>query len=418
MSKKEAELVTILDRVLNGIHAAAAELDKQPADVTKLDLQTNDYGVTDWDLRKLGGLGLIKSTYFPTEDKELKTIKSMKDDKKYIGKLERDVLELSEMQESIIFAISKNPKIIMRPYVSRTKAKIKRALNLVLSDLHIGSDIKKEETGVLDFGKVEESRRLAKIVQETIEYKQDHRNETELNVMLLGDMIENLLHDSADGAPLAEQFARALHLLSQALGHLSNQFPKVTVYCLTGNHDRNIARHKQRAVSQKWDSIGTMLYYALKTNLASNKNMSFVIPKTPYYVYKVFDKKIFMTHSDTVLIVGNPSSNIKTGTLEDRINSINAALPDNEEYSVFVVGHVHTASCIHLSNGAVLMTNGPLVPPNEFAISLGLFEAACGQYLFESTEGYPVGDLRFIKVGSDTDKDASLDKLIKPFGGF
>lgn len=417
--KKDPKLpLPLLDRVLKAITNAADELGKDPSQVTPLDLASNDYGITNWDLRKLGGLALIRNTHFPVEDRELSTIKALKDDKKYLNQLERDIVELSNLEASLSKALENTPAVKVKPYVPSKKSKVKRALNLVISDTHFGSDIKKEDTGRLDYGPVEEARRFAKIIEETIAYKLNHRNETHLNVLLMGDLIENLLHDHADGAPLTNQFGRALHLLAQGLGHLVNHFPSITVYCTTGNHGRNIARHKQRAVSQKWDSIETMLYIALKSKLSGYKNINFVIPKTPYLVYEVFGKKIFVTHGDTVLSIGNPGSSIKTGGMEDKINAINASLPDNEEYSVFIVGHHHVASCTHLSNGAVMITNGPLVPPNEFAVSLGLFEAACGQYLFESVEDYPVGDIRYIKVDSRDDKNKELSKIIAAWEGF
>ena len=82
---------------------------------------------------------------------------------------------------------------------------------------------------------------------------------------------------------------------------------------------------------------------------------------------------------------------------------------------MFVVGHVHTASVTHLSNGAVMMTNGAMVPSDEYAVSIGLFENFCGQYMFESVKGYPVGDCRFIRVSKVDDQNKELDKIIKPF---
>jgi predicted phosphodiesterase len=419
MSKKVPNKDTgLVDRVLKAIKSASKELKKEPHEVTTLDLLSNDYGITNWDLRKLGGLALVKNTHFPYEEKDLRTIKDLRTEKSYINKLEKDLVDAQNLEESLADALENAPAIKVSPYKPSKKGKVKRHLSLVISDTHFGSDIKQEETGRLKYGTVEEARRFAKVIEETISYKANHRDETHLNVLLLGDLIENQLHDPADGAAITEQFARTLHLLSQGIAHLSSAFPSLTVYCTTGNHGRNTARHKTRAIAQKWDSIETMIYIALKAKLSECKNVKFVIPKAPYIVYEVFGKKIFITHGDTVLMTGNPGNNIKTGTLEDKINSINAALPDSQEYAVFIIGHHHVGSCIHLSNGAVLITNGPLVPPNDFAISLGLFEAACGQYLFESVEGYPVGDVRYIKVGLEDDNNKDLDKIIKAWEGF
>lgn len=404
------ELKTIID----AIKSAAKEHEVRPQLVTKTMIFDK---VNDWSLRKCGGLSGILKAHFPQEDKDLGSISKTKSQASYIQKLEKALGEkiISDEKSLKVFNSLTLPKF--KEFKRKNNKKINRAVNLVLSDLHFGSDISKRETGGLDFGKVEEARRLARIVQEVIEYKPQYRNETELNVILLGDMIQNQLHDARDGAPMAEQVCRAIHLVSQALIHFSNHFPKVTIYCNTGNHGRNGVRHHKRAVNQKWDSLETIVYFALKDAFKNVKNIKFELPLTPYVTYEVFDKKIFATHGDTVLKPGYPGKAINVGSLENQINKINATLNDNAEYSVFIVGHVHTASTTHLANGAVMITNGALVPSDEFAVSIGLLENSCGQYLFESVPGFPVGDMRFIRVNSKDDKNKELDKIIQKFSG-
>jgi UDP-2,3-diacylglucosamine pyrophosphatase LpxH len=298
--------------------------------------------------------------------------------------------------------------------VKSTK-KLKRNVHLVLSDHHYGSDIRKEETGFQNYGKVEESRRLAAVIKETIEFKLQHRDETELTIHLLGDMIENKLHDPQDAAPLAEQVCRAIHILTQAIAQCAENFPKVTVKCATGNHGRTLSRHEKRATSAKWDSIETMIYYSIKNSLTNYENVEFDLPKTPFVVTDSLGARIFSTHGDTVLNPGNPGKSINVRSLEHQVNSINATLRDNKEYNVFIVGHIHTASITQLTNGAVVITNGALCPPNGFATSIGILEGVGVQVLFESVPGFPVGDIRFIKVGSKEDQNVELDKIIKPW---
>lgn len=333
--------------------------------------------------------------------------------KAFSQRVARDALFIRQVEEA--------GRIIFRDKITPTGWSLKksdaptaRALNLILSDLHFHAMVDGRE-GPYNYGPVEEARRLAKIVLETAEYKMQYRKETELNVSIIGDIIQGQLHDKRDGAPLAAQAAAAAHLLVQALVYLASHFPKVKIRCVSGNHGRNTARHHDRATLQKWDSIETMLYTMLKHGVAHIKNITLEIPKTPYLTYKVFDKRIFGTHGDTVLNPGNPGQAIKVNALEQQINRINASLPDSEEYSVFFCGHVHVGSLVHLPNGSTLITNGCLIPSDSYGVSLGLFEITCGQTLFESVKGYAAGDYRFIYVDESTDKDASLDKIVTPY---
>jgi hypothetical protein len=348
------------------------------------------------------------------EQAAIEKLKASKSNTKTFNeRVARDTLFIQQVEEAakVVFANKITPTGWS---LKKSDAPTERALNLILSDLHFHALLDDTE-GPHNYGPIEEARRLAKIVLETAEYKVQYRKETELNLSIIGDIIQGQLHDPRDGAPLAMQVAAAAHLLVQAIAFLASQFPKVKVRCATGNHGRNPGRHKDRAVLQKHDSIETMLYVALKHGVAHIKNVTVDIPKTPYLTYKVFDKRIFGTHGDTVLNPGNPGQAIKVNALEQQINRINASLPDAEEYSVFFCGHVHVGSLVHLPNGSTLITNGCLIPSDAFAVSIGLFEVTCGQTLFESVKGYAAGDYRFIYVDKATDKDASLDKIIAPY---
>lgn len=300
-------------------------------------------------------------------------------------------------------------------FIRRPENYPERYVNLVLSDLHFGSDIIGKRTGGQSFGPVEESRRFTLIVKNTCEYKLDHRKESKLRVLLLGDIIQNQLHDKRDGDLLALQAARAIHLLIQGISTLANEFPEVEVHCVTGNHGRFTEVHQKRAVLHKFNSLETVIYYAVKSACASLKNVTFHIPETPFAAIDQFGHRIFATHGDTVLTPGNPGKAIKIESLEHQINRINATLPDAQEYGVFIVGHVHIPSLTYLPNGAIMMTNGCLLPVDEFAVSIGLMEQRSGQWLFESTPEYIVGDCRLLRVPKETDTNEALDRIIKPW---
>lgn len=304
-----------------------------------------------------------------------------------------------------------------RSYAKEYKAK-KRVLTLVLSDLHFGADIKASETGFLDYGPVEEARRLAEIVRQTVNYKIQHRQETKLIVNLAGDILQGKLHDPQDAAPMAEQICRAVHLLGQALAHLGGHFSDVQVNCCSGNHGRDLNRHQKRASSSKWDSVETVIYFALKQAMKQYRNITFNIPRTPFLTYDVFGAKYFLSHGDTVLNAGNPGKAINIKNLEFQINRINASFKDNDEVKVVMVGHTHCSSVSLLNPGVVLVTNGALEPNDSFAVSIGILESSASQTLFEAIPSVPFGDCRIIRVGANTDKDNTLDEIISPWVSF
>jgi hypothetical protein len=322
----------------------------------------------------------------------------------------RDVLYLEQV-EAICKSVFKGKMNPSGYALQKSKTAVERHLHLVLSDLHFHS-LLDSRVVPYKYGPVEEARRLAQVVKTTAEYKLQYRKETTLNLALIGDIIQNQLHDKRDGAPLSEQVAAAIWLLTQAISFLSTHFPKVVVRCTPGNHGRMLERHQDRATLSKWDSIENMIYFALKMSCANLKNVTFDIPYKPFIEYSVFGYHFFGTHGDTVLKVGYPGSRIDVAAVEKEVNRINAASLHQHgwKYDVFFIGHVHIGTAIRLQNRSKVFTNGALIPPDEFSGSMGAFEADCGQTIWESVKGHPVGDYRFIEVSDDRQ---GLDK--KPF---
>lgn len=332
---------------------------------------------------------------------------------------------VQSINEEFCKTFDKNLKIISQRLTSKDKKSVsnyggknkfhtKRALNLILSDLHLHSLLDEREVP-FKYGEIEEARRLAAVINATIHYKTHYRDETVLHVHLLGDIIQNMLHDPRDGAPLAEQAAAAVSLLTQAIAILSLHFLEVYIHCTSGNHGRNVARHPHRAITQKWDSIENIVYYSVKMACADLSNVKFEIGYKPYYDCKIFDHWMFMTHGDTVINPGNPSKSINVTNVRKQINEINATAPAGKRYNLFACGHIHTASQTHLPGKCVFLTNGALVPPDSYAISLGIMDSTCGMWLFETTEKYVFGDSRLIIVDEADDRNKSWDALIKPF---
>lgn len=292
----------------------------------------------------------------------------------------------------------------------------KRIVNIALSDLHYHSLLDPREVP-FEYGPLEEARRTAQIVQEVCEYKPQYRDDSELFVHVFGDIIQGDIHDPRDAATITEQFGAATYLLTQAVTIWSSAFKRVTVRCVPGNHGRNKRRHPERATTQKWDSFENMIYFALKMAVATLPNVKVEIPYAPYYTYQAFDKQGFVTHGDTVLDAGFPSSTIDIKKIRNAINELNAA-NDEKESDFFLIGHVHCGAIVEIPSGPTFMSNGCLVPPDGYAVSRGILKQKCGQQLWESVKGHICGDRRFLNVGEETDKDGSLDKIIRPYTGF
>jgi len=286
-----------------------------------------------------------------------------------------------------------------------------RAIVLLLSDLHFGADLSGADNPT-PFGAVEEARRFEHVIVEAVEYKKRHRDQSELVLLLNGDLIEGyLLHDLRSGAPLTEQKLIFWKHLSASIGLLSREFPRVRVYCQPGNHGRDVVRHPGRATSEKWDGHEWSMYWALKEMSRRLDNVTFDIPQRAISVVDLYGKKLLVTHGDTELKIGHPDRAAERNRqVLDRVNS---ALTYGVRFDGAAFGHWHAP---RFQPGVVeLLFNGALVPPNGFARSMGFTGEQCGQFVFESVPGHLIGDLRLIRVGPEQDRDTRLGSIIPPF---
>jgi hypothetical protein len=326
---------------------------------------------------------------------------------------EQHFLQEFERISKVIVGRYKAPS--RRPRLNKSTKK-HRILNVLLSDLHYGALLDGREVP-MQYGPVEEARRTASILVQAADYKRQYRKDTTLYVHIIGDIIQGKLHDPQDAAPIAAQVQAAVHILAQGLMYLAGEFAKIKVYCTPGNHGRDKSRHHDRAVTQKWDAYETAVYTALRLMAQTNPrlNMEVVMPRTPYYDCRIFDKLAFFTHGDTVMKPGNPGKSIDIESVRNQANRFNKLSKLGRPYDMFATGHVHIGSVTQLPEGQIFMTNGCLIPTDAYALSIGAPGVNCGQWIWESVEGFVVGDQRFVTVDQATDRDGRLDDIIKPF---
>lgn len=332
--------------------------------------------------------------------------------RKEVIALSREMMMLSRIDEiaTRVFAGKVEPRGYAKKPGTGKKARILRAH---LSDLHIGAALDSRELPQ-PFGRREEARRLAKITAEICDYKPQHRETTELNLLLNGDLIDGMLmHFYRDGDPLTEQWVVCLELLCQVVAHCAASFPAVKIDVQPGNHGRNKLIHPGRATSSKWDSFEFMLGYSLRKACERLSNVEIRLTRRPYSILESFGEHGFMSHGDTdSLNVGSVGKSISVEKIETQISRINASGVYGHKFSFFVAGHLHTPLMLELPSGTFIL-NGCLRPPTGHDLANGYFPS-CGQWIWESVEGYPVGDARLLRVGPSEDQDDSLEKIIKP----
>jgi len=331
------------------------------------------------------------------------------------GQRRSEQVELQLARDSIFFdeledRIAKYKHIVLPPLKQTKKATDKKIIaSLLLSDLHFGSMLGPEVA--YPYGALEESRRMGSVIQQTIDAFSDQTDY--LNVYILGDIIQNQLHDMRDGAPLAAQTAAAIHYLSQTIEQLQVHFPVINIYTSTGNHGRFTSRHKDRATHQKWDSLEQVIYYSLSKVFEKRKGVTVHLNKSHFVCHSVLGHYVFATHGDTVLNVGSPNSSINVKGVEGIVSRVASNFQVHPK--LFLCGHTHSPTLHVMNSGARLIMNGALVPSDEYASTQGWIKTTSGQWGWLTSEGKPCYDIQFLEVGRKDDSDKELNKIITPY---
>lgn len=409
----------LLNKLIQSIELIANTLNIHPLELTYKLYKNNDGEYSKEEFNLFGGFNFIKQKYFSYNIFNIwSEIYKAKNIKQAYDKLYNFIKELDLHIKEALELTNQLPKLEYSPnkYIDK-KHKIsnkdKRYLTLNLSDLHIGSDLSSKYSKY-NYGKIEEARALASVVRSVCTYKLRYRKNTILIVNILGDIIQNILHDLTTADYLHVQTTRAIWLLTQAIKQFSMHFPQVIVNFAVGNHGRDIALNKQRAVSLKFNGIETTVYYAVKIACQDLKNVKFNQTYSPFITYKTFDYNVYATHGDTHLMIGNPGKNINIEKISNKINMINAAQKHSDEYDIFIIGHVHHPLITTVNSGAFLIINGTLSPPDDFAQSIGINSNQQIQIMYETVAEHAIGDIRFIDVTNSV-TDSSLDKIIIPY---
>lgn len=255
---------------------------------------------------------------------------------------------------------------------------------LLLSDFHWGEVVLAPEVGgVNEFNMEIARKRLQRVVEKTCDLLRNHvvGDYPGLVVCLGGDMISGSIHDELEQTnegTVMEQALDVFEHLQTALRSLADEFGKVHVPCVTGNHGRSNRKWqaKRRAtLSYEW-----LVYQFLQRAFAGDDRFTWAIPDGPDVDFDLLGTRYRLTHGDTFKagdgIIG-PLGPITRGTLKRS----HMAASMHQPFDYLLMGHWHS-----LIWGSGQIVNGSLKGFDEFAMSLSITPEPPAQALWLTTE--------------------------------
>lgn len=237
--------------------------------------------------------------------------------------------------------------------------------SLFISDLHWGEVVDPSQIGGVNEYNLEiAQRRLRECVTRTIYLLKQHVVNPDFPgiVMILGgDMVTGDIHEeltATNEREIMPTFVDLFGVLAWAISTMADQFGRVFVPCVTGNHGRNT--HKIRAKGRNFTSYDWLLYVMLEKHFAADKRVSFYIPNGPDALFKIFGTRYLLTHGDQFR--GGDGMIGALGPIlrgDHKKRSRNSQV--GHEYDILLMGHWH--QLIQLRK---LIVNGSLKGYDEY----------------------------------------------------
>lgn len=291
-------------------------------------------------------------------------------DRKY-----KEAIKDLAFQDNVIKVMKENIQAIRpvqppKKLVFAKKTKTEETAVLCLGDLHIGEVVDSEETGGINHYDLDVFRYrlqfLAETVVDIIRNKMVGYNIKNLEIFGLGDYISGMIHselvETSGGKNIIDWLNFGSVVLAQFVQELAMEFEKITISCIVGNHGR---LHQKPRFKNRYINFDYIMANQWSLLLQNQKNVSFNIPKSFYYIRNVEGHNFLLLHGDNNKSwMGIPWYSIKRNTtsLSEILNN------DNEKIYSVCMGHFHQNGSLDTCFGGQIILNGSMVGGNEYSL--------------------------------------------------
>lgn len=316
-----------------------------------------------------------------TKDREIQRLKTQLE---IVQRKYSNVNKASNLQESILELLYKTvsalPAIKVPPVRSFKIERTQETALLLLSDLHTGEVVRKDETGGINSYNFDVMKtRLKYLSNSIIDISQNKLRGYKLPKLVigaLGDFVNGIiweeLVESAENTPIEWSEGTAL-VVAQFILELAQVFPEIEFTGVVGNHGRMTKeiRYKRRYVN--WDYV---TYTLLSLLLRNQKNIKFTLPHSFWTLQEIEGKNFLFLHGDNI----NSWAGIPWYGIQRMVSRLEALLSSKKTAVDYVcLGHFHNAGTLDTFNGEIIL-NGSVMGGNEYSIGKLFLSSDANQF--------------------------------------
>lgn len=238
--------------------------------------------------------------------------------------------------------------------------------SLLLTDIHYDEMVKPEQIGgVNKYNRAIADQRIRRTFEGGVTMSRDYLSGVSyegFNLFLGGDLLSGIIHEElreTNEAVITESIVSVVEPLEAGIALLAEQFGKVHVSSVVGNHGRNT--RKPRAKNRATDSFDWLVAKMVERGLKHDPRITFNISRAADTHVKVYNHKYCLTHGDQFQGGSGISGFLSPLMLGVHRKSKRDAATGNE-WDTLVMGHFHQS---YFLKG--LIVGGSIVGYSEYS---------------------------------------------------
>lgn len=237
---------------------------------------------------------------------------------------------------------------------------------MIWSDWHWGEVVRREQlNGVNEYNLEIAHARVHRLVERTImllRHYMVHPKYEGVVVNLGGDMLSGIIHEelvNTNAKPIMAAVVDLWGVLEWALREMADEFGKIVVLCVPGNHGRSTKKMPSKDMAET--SFDWLIYMHLQQAFRNDKRVTVIAGMSSDQLYAVYGHRRLLTHGNQFRggdgIIGSIGP-VTRG--RQKKHSRNAEI--GQGFSLMIHGHFHT-----YSPGDRITGNGSLIGYSQYA---------------------------------------------------
>jgi hypothetical protein len=242
---------------------------------------------------------------------------------------------------------------------------------LLLSDWHWGEMVDPDQTAGMNAFNRRIAKQRVKILRDATHDLCLHHMTNPVYpgivVCLGGDMITGAIHDDlreTNDGPVLLAVMEVEEQLIALISDLADQFGKVFVPCVPGNHGRNT--EKPRKKNYVFNSYEWLVYCHIERYFKNDPRVQVFVPNEVDAHFSIFDHRFMLTHGDNMGVKGGDGIIGALGPIaRGAIKVGRSEATCGRDFDTLLIGHYHTY--IPRGDAVPVLANGSLIGYNEYA---------------------------------------------------